>query len=68
MSVMPTTVTVESILKNNPEKLVSPLGEAITVTGDIYRSSVMPGMIAVEVSFGTLYLADEDDANIMVFM
>lgn len=68
MSVMPTVVTVESLLENTAKKLVNEFGESITVTGYIYRSSVMPGLIAVEVSFGTLYLDDEDDAKIMVFM
>lgn len=66
MSVMPTTVTAESLLENTPEKLVSTLGESITIIGEIYRSNVIQGAIAVEVDFGTLYIPD--DHEVMVFM
>ena len=35
--------------------------EKVRVSGEIYRSSAMPGMIAVEVDLGTLYVdADAD--------
>lgn len=66
MSVKPITVTAESLVENTPEKLVNFQGESLTITGEVYRSNIIQGAIAVEVDFGTLYI--QDDQEVMVFM
>jgi hypothetical protein len=57
-------VPAESLLESAPEALVDDYGNATFVTGEIYRSNVITGMLAVEVPFGTLYIREDEDIRV----
>jgi len=57
-------VSGEELLESPPEALVDEYGNALFVTGEIYRSSTIPGMVAVETPFGVLYVAEDSDVRV----
>lgn len=52
------------LLESPPEALVDEYGNALFVTGEVYRSSTVPGMLAVETPFGTLYVGEDADIRV----
>lgn len=57
-------VPAEQLLESPPEALVDEYGNALFVTGEVYRSSTVPGMLAVETPFGTLYMEEDTDIRV----
>ena len=58
----PLTKTVPATVQNLADvaAIVDVRGNLLPLTGEVYTSSTMPGMVAIEVEHGTLY-ADEDE-------
>lgn len=57
-------VSAEDLLGSPPEALVDEYGNALFVTGEVYRSSTVPGMVAVETPFGVLYVEEDSDIRV----
>lgn len=58
-------VTVRSMLTDQPSKIMGDNGEVVSITGEVYESNSIPGLIVVEVALGSLYM--DPDAEVMVY-
>lgn len=51
-------------LEHSPAYLVGDVDNLSCITGEVYDSSTMPGLMAVETEHGTLYLDPEEEVLI----
>ena len=63
----PETVTVGDLLDRDGEAitLIGDWGGTASVSGEIYESLVMPGLVAIETEHGTVYLEPELEVQVL---